>query len=148
MRTSAISDTVCQVTQGSEGWWAEDDYAQWMKRELDARDWKRKDLVAAIAEIAPAKTVGGIDAFVRRASHGYDIKRQNRALIARVLGPPPAEEMASLSLALLHSRLQELEVKIGNTDEIVLAHDERLAILESGRQVAEAASKGPRKSAP
>ena len=88
LRNPAISDTVCQVTHGSEGWWADTDYAQWLKAEVEKRGWQKQDLAAAVLAADQIGRLGeaGAEALVRRASHGGTPKAANQELLDAVLG--------------------------------------------------------------
>jgi hypothetical protein len=91
LKNPAICDTLCQVTRGAEPRFADTPDAQWIKAQLEKRGWGKKDLAAALLEVADDDRLGkpGAEAAVRRATHGRQLTRPNRELIERVLGPFP-----------------------------------------------------------
>lgn len=103
MTSTAICDTVCQVTQGAEPRFADTPYAQWLKAALEERGWQKKDLAAAVLAAEETGRLGesGAEALVRRATHGRGITDANRLLIERVLGPEPQALPGGLEAAVL-----------------------------------------------
>lgn len=129
----AISDNLCQVTRGAEPKFADTPYAQWIKRRLEELGWQKQDLAARMRDESGGRLGGaGAEAVVRRATHGHNITRANRDLIAQILGP---SEVAEAQEADLQARLEELAVELENVKNSLhlagLAHDELLARVKA-----------------
>lgn len=89
LRTSAICDTVCQVTHGKKPEWANTPYAHWIKSRLAELGWQKKDLIAALVATGEQREPGAAGLVGRVTARGAMPDQKNRALITAVLGPEP-----------------------------------------------------------
>lgn len=122
--------TLCQVTQGKKPEWADTSWAQWIKERLDERGWKKKDLIAALAEASDLRlSEDGAAGLVNRVTkRGRDPNEENAILLTLILGPRPTGRPEGLEarVAVLENALRLLGPNLGDLASL----PERVLALE------------------